>query len=162
MPDSRRTRTLVRLRQEEDHLTVEVDFEHPLPIGLLVHKGARDAVVRSLIGKSGGRVTSPGRACSFPLGQRRTAEALAERLRASLHQVASKPLSPKQVERLLSLTGAERSRWSKDGRLQRSGTATIRRGSSAISLSTYNVDAVERLLEAPEIVEGWRRSDRGS
>ena len=84
---------------------------------------------------------------------------LVDELRDRLRRIASKPLSLKQIEKLLSLTPAERNRWSKDGRLQISGTSKIRRGDNLISLATYNVDAVERLLENPAIVEAWRRSD---
>ena len=159
MPNLMAIRRLVTLKKDNDHLVVEVDLDGPMPIGLVVHKGERDATMRLLMAKSGSAIDKPGRVCRFQPDQLGSAEMLVDELRDRLRRIASKPLSLKQIEKLLSLTPAERNRWSKDGRLQISGTSKIRRGDNLISLATYNVDAVERLLENPAIVEAWRRSD---
>lgn len=78
----------------------------------------------------------------------------------AIELLAKRPLSPRVVERVLGITGRERIRWGKDGRLPISGTASIRR-SRVINLSTHPVDAVARLAADPSIIAAWRLADDG-
>lgn len=75
-----------------------------------------------------------------------------------LERIAVRPLSARLVEHTLGITARERSRWTKDGRLARSGTDLIRRG-QRIALSTYAVSEIARLTNEPKIIRAWRKGD---
>ncbi len=87
------------------------------------------------------------------------ASALAETLRGHLAKWCAKPVEPSHVEDILAITGKERTRWGKDGRLPRSGTGQFRNGKQTIQYFTHPVDAIERLAARPEIISAWRASD---
>lgn len=69
-----------------------------------------------------------------------------------------KRLTPGMVEEVLDIIGQECRRWSKDGRLQRSGTASFRRG-QVIQISTHSIETVTSLLDDSRIIESWRAQD---
>jgi len=75
-----------------------------------------------------------------------------------LERIAARPLSARMVERALGITARERSRWTKDGRLVRTGSSLIRRG-QLIALSTYAVDQIARLMNDPNTIQAWREAD---
>ena len=73
--------------------------------------------------------------------------------------IAWRPLTPRLVAAVLGMiSGQERARWSKDGRLPTSGPAHFRRAST-IAVPTYSVAVIERLLASPEILAAWRDQD---
>ncbi|WP_150127009.1 hypothetical protein [Sphingomonas panacis] len=71
---------------------------------------------------------------------------------------ARRPLTPRLLMAALSITNKERLRWTKDGRLPRSGSVTIR-AAHPVSVSTYGVDTVAELVADPSIIAAWRRAD---
>ncbi|MEH3101646.1 hypothetical protein [Sphingomonas adhaesiva] len=71
---------------------------------------------------------------------------------------ARRPLTPRLLLAALPITNKERFRWTKDGRLPRSGSVTIR-AAHPVSVGTYAVDAVARLVADPSIIAAWRRAD---
>lgn len=77
-----------------------------------------------------------------------------------LERIAERPLSAHLVERVLGITAQERSRWTKNGWLERAGISLIRRG-QLIALSTYAVDEIARLTNEPETIRAWRKADEG-
>ena len=129
-----------------------------LPLGLKVHAGERDSTLKRLMKQSRAVIVRTARQCSFSPAMANHAEKLRDLVLAKLSTIAQKPLSPRQVERLLSIRPAERLRWSKDGRLRQSGTAQILRGSK-IRLCTYPPQEIKRLLANPEIIAAWRQAD---
>jgi hypothetical protein len=79
-------------------------------------------------------------------------------LAEALARIAWRPLTPRLVAAALGISGQERSRWTKDGRLPHSGQVVARRG-SLLSIPTYSVEAVENLVAHPEILTAWREHD---
>jgi hypothetical protein len=73
----------------------------------------------------------------------------------------NQPLTPRMVEEVLGITKQERSRWSKDGRLRRSGTANFKRG-QAIQIYTHSADVIAALADDPSIIASWRSQDERS
>ena len=81
-------------------------------------------------------------------------------LAAALTIIACRPLTPRLVAAALGISGQERARWTKDGRLPHSGQVVVRRG-SPLSIPTYSVEAIQNLAAHPEIVIAWRKRDIG-
>lgn len=154
-----RIQRAIRMVRTDNALEVRVSLDRPLPLGLRIHSGERDSLLRRLMKRSDGTVLRHGRLCVFTHDQRHKAAKLLATLHFRLERIAHKPISQRQVERLLDISANERLRWSKDGRLRRSGTAQILRGAK-IMLYTYPPREVERLLGAPEIIASWRDADR--
>jgi hypothetical protein len=76
----------------------------------------------------------------------------------ALARIAWRPLTPRLVGAALGISGQERLRWTKDGRLPRSGQVAARRG-NPLSVPTYSVEAIEKLARHPGIVTAWREQD---
>jgi hypothetical protein len=77
------------------------------------------------------------------------------RIDKAIGQFRNQPMTPRMVEEVLSITKQERSRWSKDGRLRRSGTASFKRG-QAIQIYTHSPEVVAALADDPTIIASWR------
>jgi hypothetical protein len=87
------------------------------------------------------------------------ARALGE-LDGDLDALAERPLTPSAIKQALGITGVERTRWTKDGRLSVTGPANFfGRGRQTVRFDTYPPDAVFALMANPEIIIEWRRSD---
>ena len=71
---------------------------------------------------------------------------------------ATRPLTPRQVLKVLPIKPRERLRWTKDGRMPQSGSVQIRRA-HIISVPTYAVDTIAALVANPSILERWRAED---
>lgn len=151
-------RDAVRLTRVETGVELIVNVADALPLGLKVHAGERDATLKRLMKQSGTVIVRTARQCSFSPAMANHAEKLRDVILRKLAAIAQKPLSPRKVEKILSISPAERLRWSKDGRLRQSGTAQILRGSK-IRLCTYPPQEIERLLSNPEIIAVWRQAD---
>jgi hypothetical protein len=70
------------------------------------------------------------------------------------------PLSPREVEEYLGISGRERLRWTKDGRLPSYTRRNSTRGPENFSIPFYSVDLVHRLKCNPVVFDEWRRSDQ--
>ncbi len=147
------------LEAAEGGVEVRLVLPDPLPIGLEVHAGERSALLRRLMNNAGGRADLRLDRCVFPVEALAAAAELAGALQRGLERIAAKPIGQKHVERILGISAAERLRWSKDGRLPRSGAAFIRPSRALVSLSTYAPATIEALLAAPEVIAGWRARD---
>ena len=79
-----------------------------------------------------------------------------------LARLQQEPLTAKMVEKMLSITSAERRRWSKDGRLSTAGRAFFSNGKNQITLFMYPPDTIRRLLDQPNQIAEWRQRDRGN
>jgi hypothetical protein len=71
-------------------------------------------------------------------------------------------LYPKVVEEILGITSRERRRWTKDGRLPKSGTGSFRRGRQSIHFALHPPQEIARLSKNPEIIAAWRKADAES
>jgi hypothetical protein len=149
---------VARLIAERDHIELHIDLDTDLPLGLMVHRGERDAMLSRVMRRSGATILRRGRQCRFVAHERSEACALVHEIHQNLLMLTHKPISQYHVEKLLAITPAERLRWSKDGRLKRSGTANITRGAK-ITLYTYPPQIIEQLMRTPAIIAAWRQSD---
>ena len=80
------------------------------------------------------------------------------RVAEDLAEIASRPLTPRLLVAALNITTKERLRWTKDGRLPRSGAVLIKRA-HVIAVPTYAVSLVEELMAQPDILAAWRDQD---
>jgi hypothetical protein len=71
---------------------------------------------------------------------------------------ASCPLTPRLVLSALPISPQERLRWTKDGRLPRSGAVMMLRA-HPVSVATYAVETISALVENPSIIALWREQD---
>ncbi|WP_294292027.1 hypothetical protein [uncultured Sphingomonas sp.] len=76
----------------------------------------------------------------------------------ALVRPARRPLTPRLFMAALPITKNKRLRWTKDGRLPRSGSVTTR-VVHPVSVGTYGVDDVARLVADPSIIAAWRCAD---
>lgn len=83
---------------------------------------------------------------------------LRELVAAHLTEVASRPLTPRLLVAALGITGRERLRGTKDGRLKQSGSVTISRG-QVVSVPIYAISDVELLANNSGIFARWRTDD---
>src|SRR5262249_15381651 len=86
-------------------------------------------------------------------------EQIVDDLKRKLDVIAKERLTPRMVEEILGITSKERSRWTKDGRLPKSGTSSFKRGRQKIQLSTHPPDKIAALAIHPEVIEAWRTND---
>ncbi|MCS0504741.1 hypothetical protein [Ancylobacter mangrovi] len=96
----------------------------------------------------------------FEVDKAEAVRKITARLRTYATTLATAPLHPKIVEEALGITALERSRWTKDGRLPRTGAGSFGLGKRAIFFPLYPIDMVRKLIERPDIIEVWRLSDR--
>lgn len=82
------------------------------------------------------------------------------KINAYLASLELAPLHPKIVDEVLRITSSERTRWTKDGRLPRTGAGSFGLGRRMIFFPLYPIDIIRRLASEPETIEGWRLSDR--
>jgi hypothetical protein len=77
-----------------------------------------------------------------------------------LSRLKQEPLTAKMVEEILAITGAERRRWSKDGRLPNAGHALFSQGRKQVGLFLYPPDAIRQLANRPDQIADWRSRDK--
>lgn len=79
---------------------------------------------------------------------------------ASIEAFKEERLYPKVVEEILQITSRERLRWTKDGRLPRSGAAAFGVGQRSIHFALHPVEQIAALSKSPEIIAAWRSADK--
>lgn len=70
------------------------------------------------------------------------------------------PLSPREVETHLDISGRERIAWTKDGRLPSCQRRSSSRSSDRFLIPFFSAELVHSLGESREIIEEWRAMDR--
>jgi hypothetical protein len=73
--------------------------------------------------------------------------------------IVAAPLSGAAVERLLGITGEERRRWTRDGRLPTCAKSVAGRSGHLFSLPLYAADIVLQLDQRPATIASWREAD---
>lgn len=154
-----RIQALVRLLDVDGLLMVRFDPTEAMPLGLMIHHGKRDDAVSRLIKQATPDQRQGRRIAIFRRERLVDARALRIAIIAGLERVARLPIGLRHVERLLGITSAERSRWTKAGRLPVSGSATISKGPNTISIPTYSPTKLEKLLLVPDTISAWRAAD---
>jgi len=103
-----------------------------------------------------------GRAVTATFEDAEQAEAAIEDIERMLDRFVGERLSPKMVEEILAITPVERSRWTKDGRLPRSGTGSFRKGRHIFQFYLHPAAEIAKLAADPTIISRWRGGRRTS
>jgi hypothetical protein len=80
-------------------------------------------------------------------------------LDAELDRLKRMKLYPSMVEELLGISGIERLRWTKDGRLKTSGSGSFTNGPQVIHFPLYHPDMIVELAKNPAEIASWRERD---
>jgi hypothetical protein len=103
--------------------------------------------------------SSEAQELQFPTGVSRGAiEGKLNELAEALARIAWRPLTPRLVAEALNISGQERVRWTKDGRLPQSGQMLVR-GKQLLAVPPYSVMLIEQLAARPEVLTAWREHD---
>ncbi|WP_313293074.1 hypothetical protein [Rhizobium rhizoryzae] len=76
-----------------------------------------------------------------------------------LMAIIEAPVPPRVVEKCLGITGRERSRWMKDGRLPSCARHRSNRTEASFSVPYFPAQLVDELCKHPDIVSRWREMD---
>jgi hypothetical protein len=68
-------------------------------------------------------------------------------------------LIPKIVEDVLGISAKERRRWTKDGRLPKSGTGQFKKGRQVFQFYLHPAEEIAKLAANPKIIADWRKAD---
>jgi hypothetical protein len=148
----------VLVRREPIGVMVRVRYDDA-PLGLIVHAGARDAAVRLLMSRSEGEILERSRSCRFAPSDHDEAAMLAKMIRNKLQDISRRPISGRQVEAILGVSGAERRRWTRAGLLPTIGESRISAGPRLLSLRTYSAETIEALMVDDRAIKAWRSLD---
>ncbi len=96
----------------------------------------------------------------FESRYRDSVQEVQETIVGHLNELQKEKLTPKMVEEVLGITPQERSRWGKDGRLPRSGSAMLRKGQQRIVIYTHAPSEIAKIAANRQLIEQWRREDR--
>ena len=133
-------------------------------LGSQIYAKEADKTIQRALKKSvlAGARRDSSQSVIFNTDQRAAALELAGILRQKIDNLASRPIDRKNVERVLKITSAECTRWTKDGRIPKSGNLIINRGTQRVQVSTYSPAAVTDLIARPEVITLWRHQDKSS
>ncbi len=80
------------------------------------------------------------------------------RIDRAIEDIASRPFTPRMVVEILGITPRERIRWTKSGRLPRSGSGTLK-AARTVTFCIYAAGEIAKLAANPSVIEAWRRVD---
>jgi hypothetical protein len=87
-------------------------------------------------------------------------EAASATISRTLEGIESLPVLPREAEDILTISGRERHKWLRDGRLKSIGTRTVKmRGrSKAVTFHVFDPRHIEDILDR-DLATGWREED---
>jgi hypothetical protein len=144
----------------EDELGLAVAFERCFAayMGLRVRREDARRYLNQAFADCSPDWGEAGFALTIPTTQGAAARLVLPRVAEVLAEIASRPLTPRLPVTALYITTKERLRWTKDGRLPRSGAVLVKRV-HVVAVPTYAVSLVEELIARPEILAAWRDQD---
>jgi len=157
---SRRTQALRSsfvLREDGVSLRVSLGACFEMHLGLRLRADEAKRCMHRVFGR-GSRWDPQLRELRFVPGAFPETDGKLDNLAEALARIAWRPLTPRLVAAALGISGQERVRWTKDGRLPQSGQALARR-SALLPVPTYAVTLIEELAAHPETVAVWREQD---
>jgi hypothetical protein len=95
----------------------------------------------------------------FDIGDEGKLEAVVADIDLMLDRYVNERLTSRMVEEILGITSAERRRWTKDGRLPKSGMASFRRGLQSFYLYLHPPKEIGQLANDPDLIARWRNED---
>lgn len=161
---SDRVAALVTVLATANGISVKGPPAEPTLLNFRIHRREVNRAVTRLYGRAlrtGVAMDAGERHLTFPSEARSAADAFAFTLRSRLARIASRPLDQRQVELALRITTAECNRWTKEGRLPRSGHLIINRGAGQqrVQRSTFCPDGIAELLAQSDVIERWRQQE---
>jgi hypothetical protein len=156
----RRTRALRSsfvLRADTDGLHISVGRCFDMHLGLRLRADEVQRCIYRVFGR-GSRWDPQLKELTCAAAPSPEVESRLDSLAEALARIAWRPLTPRLVAAALGISAQERVRWTKDGRLPRSGQAFARRG-ALLSVPTYAVALIEDLAAHPEKVAAWREQE---
>jgi hypothetical protein len=150
------------VKESAGTLTVTFEFSEELTLGL-AHR-AREARRRVLkwLRRVDPLTIEKGDAHLNATFSCHVAGALTSALNAidrDLQALMRERLHPALVEELLGITGRERIRWTKDGRLPSFGRSSFSRGPHSIGYAFYRPSEIFKLANSPDVIRQWRAAD---
>ena len=115
---------------------------------------------KSAIVKEGAELSVDAAMAVVPAPLERQLHRRLRRIDERLIAIVEAPVPPRIVEKCLGITGRERNRWMKDGRLPSCAQHRSNRTETSFSIPYFPADLVNELCKRPEIVGGWREIDR--
>jgi hypothetical protein len=153
-------RQAINLVVSDDHILLSLGECLDRHLGLSVRRGQAVRLINTILRPFGDMEwPTPNHAALRWTPSPAQSRALLDSLATKLTTLATKPLTPKELMSVMPMTNAERMRWTKDGRLPKSGAAMIKRGQQ-IPVSSYSVNGIEKLLLTPDIMSKWRAEPR--
>ncbi|MFT3964520.1 MAG: hypothetical protein QM690_01380 [Sphingobium sp.] len=148
-----------RLAQEEGE---EVDFTHAITthLGLRLRLMEARRKIFATARKKGRRYWIGDRHIlrfQAALGRDRLF-AYMDQISQELALIAERPLTPRQLVEIVSITSQERLRWTKDGRLPACGVSTLKHRHQ-VAMPVYSVALAEQLMAEPSLIHQWRAND---
>lgn len=99
-------------------------------------------------------------ACLMPAEQPKDMRRRLREIDERLSKLIDAPISPKAVERHLGISGRERNKWMKDGRLPSNASRRSSRAQGTFRVPYYPARIVCELRETPEVIQAWRNRDK--
>jgi DNA-binding GntR family transcriptional regulator len=155
MVSSRYTRVV----PSADGIDLVIEFPFRLTLGLAQRKKQARRRIHKALAMERVVDTAHGEACviaRFGLGMANGVRHAADTIEKSLTALAAERLTPKAVEEALGISSKERIRWTKEGRLPRSGTGTFKKGAHVFQHSLHPADKIADLAENPAVIASWR------
>jgi hypothetical protein len=100
-----------------------------------------------------------GKIVTATFDEPKQAQAAIQDIERMLDGFVKERLSPKMVEEILGITSVERLRWTKDGRLPKSGTGSFRKGRHVFQFYLHPPAEIAKLAADPAIISRWREVD---
>ena len=140
-------------------LTFEPSLE--LTLGSLRRADEARCRVAGLLRQRRFKTSTQGEAVCTTVPSRMTADlsGLLSAIDTALDAFREERLYPRVLEEILGITARERRRWTKDGRLPKSGLGSFRRGQNTIYFALHPARKIAALAAKPETIEAWRNED---
>lgn len=90
-----------------------------------------------------------------PAGITATLEDIDRRLKKQIEA----PISPKNVEKCLKISGKERNRWMNDGRLPSCLSRRASKAQGSFLIPFYSSSLIRELYTQPDMLKSWREID---
>lgn len=153
---------LVEVVESKSGIVIHVAAAMPRLLGLQIYAREVEKLISRTLRRAAAAGASPSgnRSVIFAINNTAVAYSFADMLRRRIDEIATRAIARKHVERVLRITQGECTRWTKDGRLPKSGNLIINRGKhQRVQVSMYSPEAVADLASRPEVINFWRRQD---
>jgi hypothetical protein len=160
MTNDRMTRLLASLvlRASDDHLNLSLAKCFEQHLGLRLRAKEVGVCLRRVLANLPYQWCADARELRFAPETRAAVDLRLNELAKALTRIALQPLTPRLVRNELGISGQERVRWTKDGRLPAAGHIVVQERNLR-SMPVYSVDLIADISAHPERLIAWREQD---